>query len=141
MGMYRTRFVYLLRAGVVFVEREVAAVREIKFRAWDNDNKRMSQPFSIGCKRVWFGRFDIESDYVAVSPDLYQVMQYTGLKDRNGVEIYEGDIVRFNGFYDGGESDFIAEIEFKFNRYVGWFLHKDYEVIGNIYEHSELLEK
>ena len=54
-------------------------MREIKFRAWDNRNKIMDIP-----------------DHIAngIDGEKYQIMQYTGLKDNNGKEIYEGDIVK-----------------------------------------------
>ena len=55
-----------------------AKMREIKFRAWD-----------MRVKKMYFGGMDkfLEN---------YPLMQYTGLKDKNGVEIYEGDIIKHN---------------------------------------------
>jgi len=56
-------------------------MRPIKFRAWNKESKKMTKPFGLsdGCQ------LDI-------------VMQFAGLQDRNGKEIYEGDIVTYNGF-------------------------------------------
>jgi hypothetical protein len=76
------------------------------------------------------------------------LIQYTGLKDKNRKEIYEGDIV--NCFDDLGKNDLPFIIEYKRARFVltsahekleGWDLDSQkVEVIGNIYENSELLK-
>lgn len=82
-------------------------------------------------------------------PDLV-VMQYTGLKDKNGKEIYEGDIISYKYYrgFSGGEKEIIAKVEFidgcfGFYEFVGYFNRYDLnesKVIGNIYENPELLK-
>lgn len=62
-------------------------MRKIKFRAWDED-LGMSEPFNLEGAGIMF----LEGG----NPD--SIMQYTGLKDKNGKEIYEGDIVKTNGY-------------------------------------------
>ena len=125
--------------------------REIKFRAWDKDETAMSHPFGLqdrniafdSDKTLWFD--DLNNDQSVV------VMQYTGLKDKNGKEIYEGDIL--DNWGEDGESE---KMEVVFNVKIGqWFWGKGdgnslplYEldpeetvIIGNIYENTELLTK
>ena len=61
--------------------------REIKFRAWDTRQKKMVGDFDSGFNYRWF-----ECQH----KDCHVLMQYTGLKDKNGKEIYEGDVVQFH---------------------------------------------
>lgn len=116
--------------------------REIKFRAWDDAiihiMPQMAGPFMI--------KDSVLASYANINAPL---MQYTGLKDKNGVEIYEGDIVLLP---DQGEYSFKAQV--KWGDYE-WYMDDvhfrevynfadidstELEVIGNIYENSELLK-
>lgn len=105
-------------------------MREIKFRAWNTDKKYMTPSFSI--YKVNLFEDDNKHDWL--------MLQYTGLKDKNGKEIYESDVVRFTWLID-------KTYEVKWNNETHeWQLHnremsKYIEIIGNIYEHPELIDK
>lgn len=110
-----------------------------KLRAWDKQDERMRTVSSINfahevisCKFAELKPFDLVDEF---SIDDVILMQSTGLKDKNGVEIYEGDIVKTFGaniyvveFYDGKFNP-ISDLE-----------ASNWKVIGNIYENPELLE-
>lgn len=136
-------------------------MREIKFRAWDKKQKRWA---NLQLSEMEFTRDGllrvgetIEYGTHAEFND-FELMQYTGLKDKNGKEIYEGDIVRYKEFerFRDSESVHVSVVEYycEPNNRVGfapmvWHTKvedgyynselEDYEVIGNIYEHEHLL--
>lgn len=103
-------------------------MREIKFKIYDkNDTNCIIGPFNWN-KLPPF-----------LFPENFTLLQYTGLKDKNGIEIYEGDIIKlFNG--DLYTVKFIEENnETEMSGY--FFSSFGSEVIGNIFENNELLEK
>ena len=114
-------------------------MREFKFRAWDKSLKRMSyDPLNVISfdGRFYYGIADITG-----YPQ--EVMQYTGLKDKNGKEIYEGDVCKYR---EDTEGQIIFEDGCFWFDCTDWsepiciFSDWEFEVIGNIHENPELLE-
>jgi len=133
-------------------------MKEIKFRAWDKQDKEMLEPFDL----YSIGIVNGENGY---DPKYYILLQYTGLKDKNGKEIYEGDILLMpvypsesnpNGEPDMGVVGFTAgafgwrylnskgKPTGQFESFLSWNGESDNlleeKVIGNIYENPELLK-
>jgi len=105
-------------------------MREIKFRAWNDETKGMIP--------------DVQDELLigAISsiPGLY-LMQYTGLQDKNGVEIYEGDIVTVGrALGDIKQEKHVVTFDFDLLSYLLHIPETVITVIGNIYQNPELLK-
>ena len=121
--------------------------RQIKFRAWDSTKEKMVSWEQITHNSnldLWGGYFDL------FNREELQPMQYTGLKDKNGKEIYEGDVVildhwksqdifdyskPFSVTWQDGQIDFRQGL---YHNFIGSMNGKiDLRIIGNIYENPE----
>lgn len=135
-----------------------------KFRAWDRARKEMNYKIMVGncdlsdgnwtCPIIWI---EDRKEWLHFD-DFECIMQSTGLKDKNGKEIFEGDIVRttrflgradeIGGFYEY-EKDYLGVVKVLEGAWVIdtgsdavdlWSEIDENEVLGNIYENLELLE-
>jgi uncharacterized phage protein (TIGR01671 family) len=139
-------------------QTEVIRMREFKFRVWDKSAKRLVHSFEPSDedqgKReyipwvfgIGFSHWD--------KADISSIMQYSGLKDRKGKEIYEGDICFLDGSIKGDYKRDNSTVLIKFDegafemfsidglKYVAYLsqecLNNRIEVIGNMYENPEL---
>lgn len=135
-------------------------MREIKFRAWDKEDKIMLgadfselyEEYITSTGRVLEEQVDIGIGYSDVYlvdiSDKRILLQYTGLKDKNGKEIFEGDIVNISDHPFGKNIEINGNYEISYNDAMelcagSWILHRMLpwcEVIGNKFEHPHLLD-
>ncbi|WP_176467150.1 YopX family protein [Terribacillus saccharophilus] len=146
-------------------------MRDVKFRAWDNVDFKMLYTgeeedvhFYFDSNGIVAEKFHntvvdtVEGDRI---PDVgyeklehLQYMQYTSLKDKNGKEIYEGDVLKVEGSkrryvvrWNNEESAFTVTYKYANDDPAEWVISefrevlKTFEVIGNIYENPELLQE
>ena len=125
-------------------------MREIKFRAWDMEKDKMRTATAINWydEYIWVDETPMSGDRLPIEST--PLMQYTGLKDKNGKEIYEGDIVKIKV-----SEPFVVKFDEKLGQY---FAERDSrtgkdtlklsgigfsrsEIIGNNYENKELLNQ
>lgn len=149
-------------------------MRDIKFRVWDKEYEKMTYfddedyeykpPFVFRLDQVLKkdSNYDDYEDFEYNDvTDSVEVMQYTGLKDKNGKEIYEGDIIEFSyDMFVGNFDTFVAKGKVVFKEgafyveifenerttkdeaYLLYSINLDtIEVIGNIHDNPELLEE
>ena len=148
-------------------------MRELKFRIWDKDNncffkstyeayKGRLEDLSIDMSgELTMRTYDNPAIHESVFPNRFEIQQYTGLKGKNGKEIYEGDIVEFTVFdhndvdtqykgvvkfrsglyeiWNNNESEFY-ETDGAFILNFVWLQDEEFKVIGNIFENPELLQ-
>ena len=145
-------------------------MREIKFRAWDSklskiifggDNLTEADGWFMypdGFLMLYdyddFGKSDFHEHLIYPDKNRFVLMQYTGLKDKNGKEIYEGDIIKFSDGFT--QNDRVAKVVFSNGGFVcqnrsakfnienidtGGATTQYPEIIGNIYENPELIKQ
>lgn len=133
-------------------------MKELKFRAWNKHDKKMATVTLLGLNQN-LGVIDIAAWTTNNGNDYYtsrwlteetELMQYIGLKDKNGKEIYEGDLLIDDAAPDGEQE--IVEVKWDIDRAKFYtasegtfdgieFDEVDWKVIGNIYENPELIKE
>lgn len=130
-------------------------MKELKFRAWDGDRYW----YNIVPSPIRSRTIDICKEITSHEPEYWNMVdviegvkaveQYTGLKDKNGKEIYEGDIVTLDGEWEVIKDTDCSVITFEngcfrvgdgYENEAGSYL-SDWRVIGNVHENANLLEK
>lgn len=131
-------------------------MRENEFKAWDKNRKEYRDDIYLGMGGELY-QFSKQTGYgtaiAYANNETLALMQWTGLWDINGKKIYEGDIVEYKDYSNGGvilggdqpKSKGVVEINnlgrgIEYLRGIGRFETNGVEVIGNIYENPELIK-
>lgn len=119
-------------------------MREIKFRAWDNNLKSMINVFTLYNEGTGGVIPQTDQHSSTTGTERYKIMQYTGLLDKHGKEIYEGDILKSEQHQETGLKVVwyipAACFRYSLNHDLSSPLnYDDIEIIGNIYQHPNLL--
>jgi uncharacterized phage protein (TIGR01671 family) len=127
-------------------------LRDIRFRAWDKRNNKWFHPdLLIITNAGFYTDYRAFEDGCSLFDYEYELMQYTGLKDKNGKDIYEGDVVKGYWWEKGVSHRHIGKVAYGMSafkvvgikQYLGISdeLSPVYEVIGNLCENPDLLKE
>lgn len=115
--------------------------RTIKFRAWDKEDKTITY-FDFFDYTGFL--YDLYSAEQWNEKDKYIFQQFTGLIDKNGKEVYEGDIIKYNEYSNYGIRKMTEVVKFLDGGFQPFcecdFYVKNYKIIGNIYGNPEFLK-
>ena len=133
-------------------------MREIKFRAWDKNDKRIFiDPQMIDFYNKKIGYMQYQTEYMPDTSysfpvgfeefEYSELMEFTGLCDKNGEDIYEGDIVKFlNGIFEviwcNEKASFMLKNK-EYKEFLNFICENNngMEIVGNIYENPELIKE
>ena len=122
-------------------------MRDIKFRAWDKEKKKMGDLDFLTIRMV-DGVYLLSKDNTGIDGVVVELMQYTGLKDKNGVEIFESDIVEWTTTLNKTSKTVHIDV-MTWDEGLAYFVLMPWvhepsgalmKVIGNIHENPELLK-